>query len=136
MRISDWSSDVFSSYLGEFPDELRNFAGIVRRCERQLKTTNLVKRMVKLRIPAFLEVSHSNLSGDEPAIVIARVEDHRDLIARDAAGKDHLGASFPVAAVSIHVVDDGICRCCLAQLGETLSIHKFVRSEEHTSKLK
>src|SRR3546814_14500433 len=88
--------------------------------------------MVELRIPAFLEVSHSNLSGDEPAIVIARVEDHRDLIARDAAGKDHLGASFPVAAVSIHVVDDGICRCCLAQLGETLSIHKFVgiRSEE------
>src|SRR3546814_8801614 len=89
--------------------------------------------MVELRIPAFLEVSHSNLSGDEPAIVIARVEDHRDLIARDAAGKDHLGASFPVAAVSIHVVDDGICRCCLAQLGETLSIHK--RSKEHTSEL-
>src|SRR3546814_5690982 len=82
--------------------------------------------MVELRIPAFLEVSHSNLSGDGPAIVIARVEDHRDLIARDAAGKDHLGASLPVAAVSIHVVDDGICRCCLAQLGETLSIPNFV----------
>src|SRR3546814_19286147 len=59
-------------------------------------------------------------------MVRERVEDHIDLIARDAAGKDHVGASFPVAAVSIHVVDDGICSCCLAQLGETLSIHKFV----------
>src|SRR3546814_17689591 len=91
-----WAVALLPFDGGEFPDELRNFAGIVRRCERLLKTTNLVKRMVELRIPAFLEVSHSNLSGDEPAIVIARVEDHRDLIARDAAGKDHLVACFPV----------------------------------------